>query len=58
MSLLRLWFAASAGVLLLLFLYAFAPIVLAFLVVTAGFGVLTAGIVAAARWLERQRDRH
>lgn len=49
MTLLRIWLWASAALLAFLALYAYAPIVLVFLVVTAGFGLLSAVIVTIAR---------
>ncbi len=55
MTLLRLWFAISGGVLGLAFVWAYVPIVIPLLVLVACLGVLTAGVVSAARWLERRR---
>lgn len=49
MTLLRLWFIASGALLLSFALYAYAPLLLAFLIVTAGFGFLAAAIVLIAR---------
>ena len=57
MSLVRLWFAVSAALLLLMLLYAFAPLLLVVLAVAAGFGALSAVIVTIARRVERSRGR-
>lgn len=57
MTLLRIWLVGSAALLAFLLLYAYAPIVLVFLVVTAGFGLLTALIVAIARRFDPDAGR-
>ncbi len=49
MTLLRIWFIGSGALLLGFALYAYAPLLLVFLLVTAGFGLLAAGIVVLAR---------
>jgi hypothetical protein len=54
MSLLRIWFLATAGLLLVGAIWAFAPILIPMFVVTAGLGLIVAGVVAAARCLERR----
>lgn len=57
MTLLRIWLWCSAAALTFLALYAYAPIVLVFLVVTAGLGLLTALIVVIARRFDRDAGR-
>jgi hypothetical protein len=57
MSLLRLWLLATGTLVLLALIWAFAPILIPIFVLTAGLGVIVAGIVSAARWLERARAR-
>lgn len=56
MSIVRLWFAASAATLLLALLYVYAPLLLVVLAITAGFGLLSAAIVLLARRIERSRS--
>lgn len=58
MSVLRLWFLATGGLILLGLTWAFAPILIPIFAITAGLGVIVAGVVAAARWLERARQQH
>ncbi len=55
MSVLRLWFLATAVLILLGLVWAFAPILIPIFVITAGLGVVVAGVVALARRLERAR---
>jgi hypothetical protein len=55
MSVLRLWFLATAVLILLGLIWAFAPILIPIFVITAGLGVVVAGVVALARRLERAR---
>ena len=57
MSLLRIWFLATGTLVLVGLIWAFAPILIPIFVLTAGLGVIVAGVVAAARWLERSRQR-
>ncbi|MFM9847404.1 MAG: hypothetical protein ACKVP3_09610 [Hyphomicrobiaceae bacterium] len=57
MSFLRIWFLATGAVVLLALIWSFAPILIPLVVLTAGLGVIVAGVVAAARWLERARQR-
>ena len=57
MSLLRIWFLATGTLVLVGLIWAFAPILIPLFVLTAGLGVIVAGIVAAARRLERARQR-
>ena len=56
MSFLRIWFLATGALLLVGLVWAFAPILIPIFVLTAGLGVVVAGIVSAARWLERVRQ--
>jgi uncharacterized membrane protein HdeD (DUF308 family) len=55
-SLLRVWFIASAALLVGLLIYAYAPILIPLLAVTIGLGLVTAGIVRLARRFDRRRD--
>jgi hypothetical protein len=57
MSVLRIWFLATGAVVLLALIWSFAPILIPIFVLTAGLGVIVAGVVSAARWLERVRQR-
>lgn len=57
MSLVRVWFIGSAALLLLALVYVYAPLLLVLLVVTVGFGALSALIVLLARRFERSRGR-
>jgi len=57
MSLLRLWLLATGALILLAVIWAFAPILIPIFVLTVGLGVVVAGVVSAARWLERARER-
>jgi hypothetical protein len=56
MSFLRLWLLATGALILLAVIWAFAPILIPIFVLTAGLGVVVAGVVSAARWLERVRQ--
>lgn len=56
MSFLRIWFLATGALVLVGLIWAFAPILIPLFVITAGLGVIVAGIVAAARRLERSRQ--
>lgn len=55
MSLLRIWFGLTAALLAGAMIWAFAPILVVVIGVMIGLGILVAGIVAAARALERRR---
>ncbi|MGE0768177.1 MAG: hypothetical protein AB7L90_17100 [Hyphomicrobiaceae bacterium] len=58
-TVLKVWFLASAAVLAAATIWAFAPVLVPVLGLTAGLGGLVAIIVAFARRLERQRGvRH
>ena len=57
MSFLRIWFLATGALVLVGLIWAFAPILIPLFVLTAGLGVVVAGVVSAARWLERARQR-
>lgn len=52
---LSLWFYATAAIVLGAMIFELAPILVPMLAVTVGLGVLVAGIVRAARALERRR---
>lgn len=58
MSFLRIWLLATGAVVLLALIWAFAPILIPLFVIAGGLGVIVAGVVAAARWLERARQQH
>ena len=53
MSLLRIWFLATASIVLAFFIWAYVPVVIPFLVITVGRGGITVIIVGLARRLER-----
>jgi hypothetical protein len=55
MSVLRLWFLATGSLIVLGLIWVFAPILIPIFVITAGLGVIVAGIVALARRLEKAR---
>ncbi len=52
---LRLWFLATAVLLAAAMIWAFVPVLVPILALTAALAVLVSGIVAFARWLERVR---
>ncbi len=52
---LRLWFLATAVILAAAMIWAFVPVLVPILALTAALAVLVSGIVALARWLERVR---
>jgi uncharacterized membrane protein YraQ (UPF0718 family) len=53
MNFLRIWFLATAVVILAFFIWAYVPVVIPFLVIIVGLGGLTFVIVFLARRLER-----
>lgn len=55
MSLLKVWFAGTGLFLAGAMIWVFVPVLVPILGLTAGLGILVAGIVALARRLERQR---
>lgn len=61
MSALRLWLIGTSAVLAALAVWAFAPVLLFFLLLTAGLGVVCAVMIGLARavrlWRERQDRR-
>lgn len=54
-QMLRLWFLATAVLLAAAMIWAFVPVLVPILALTAALAVLVSGIVAFARWLERVR---
>lgn len=56
MSFLQIWLAGTGGILTLMFLWAFAPVVVFVLLLTGAMGIGVAGIVRLARALERRRN--
>lgn len=54
-SLLRIWLAGGMGLVALLAIYEFAPILLPMFVIAGGLWLLTTVIVALARAVERRR---
>lgn len=52
---LRLWFLATGALLVAAMIWAFVPVLVPILALTAALAVLVSGIVAFARWLERVR---
>ena len=55
MSFLRIWFLATGAVVMLGFIWVFAPILIPMVVITVGLGVIVIGVVALARRIERVR---
>lgn len=55
MSLLKVWFGVTALFVAGAMIWAFAPLLVPMLALTAAMGALVAGIVALARWIERRR---
>ena len=59
MTVLRLWLLATAVIVAALSLWAFAPVMIFVLLLTAGLGVVSALMIGLARllraWLERKR---
>ena len=53
MSFLRLWMLATGCIVSAFFIWAYVPVLVPFLVLTFGLGMLTVAIVWAARRLER-----
>jgi hypothetical protein len=54
-SVLKIWFLATAVLLAGAVIWAFAPVLVVVLLVTAGLGLLVWVIVAFARWVEHKR---
>ena len=57
MTVLRLWLVATAVLLAAVLVWAFAPVLLFFLLLTAGLGLLAALMIAVARALQAWRAR-
>ena len=57
MTLLRLWLIGTSIVLAGLAVWAFAPVLVFVLLLTAGLGVVSAAMIAVARALQAWRDR-
>jgi len=53
----RYWLAASAVLIGLLAVWAFAPVLLFMLAVVAALGILSAAIIYFAHWLRALRER-
>jgi len=51
----QLWFVGTAVFLSAAMIWAFVPVLIPVLGVTAGLGVIVAGMVSIARWIERYR---
>ena len=54
-SMLTIWFLATGTIVAGALIWAFVPLLVPVLGLTAALGVLVAGIVALARWIERLR---
>lgn len=54
---LRVWLLATALFLAGAMIWAFVPVLIPFIALAVVLGVVVAGIVAFARWLERARGR-
>lgn len=57
-QLLRLWFAATAVIVLGFVLWVYVPVVIPLLAIAAGLGVVTWCIVQLARYVERRMYPH
>ena len=57
MTLLRLWLVATAILLAVILVWAFAPVLLFFLVLTAGLGLVSALMIGLARGVQTWRGR-
>ena len=57
MTALRLWLVATTVLLAALLVWAFAPVLLFFLLLTAGLGLVAAVMIAVARGLQAWRTR-
>ena len=57
MTVLRLWLVATAVLLATLLVWAFAPVLLFFLLLTAGLGLVSALMIGLARGLQVWRAR-
>ena len=55
MNLLGMWFVVTAMLIGMALIWAYAPVLIPLLGITAGLGVLVAGIVAIGRKLERNQ---
>jgi hypothetical protein len=58
LTLLRLWLVVTAVLLAAALVWALAPVLLFLVLLTVGLGVLSALMIAAARWLQARRARH
>lgn len=54
-NILTIWFLATGAIVASALIWAFVPLLVPVLGITAGLGVLVGGIVALARWIERLR---
>ena len=57
MTVLRLWLVATTALLAAIMVWAFAPVLLFFLLLTAGLGLLSAVMIGMARGLQAWRGR-
>ena len=57
MTALRLWLVATTALLAAILVWAFAPVLLFFLLLTAGLGLLSALMIGMARGLQAWRGR-
>ena len=57
MTVLRLWLVATTALLAAILVWAFAPVLLFFLLLTAGLGLLSAVMIGMARGLQAWRAR-
>jgi hypothetical protein len=56
-TLLRLWLVATTALIAAILVWAFAPVLLFFLLLTAGLGLLSAVMIGVARGLQAWRGR-
>jgi hypothetical protein len=57
-TVLRLWLVATAVLLAAILVWAFAPVLLFFLLLTAGLGLVSALMIGLARGVQTWRARH
>ena len=56
MQFMKIWLGGSGAVIVAMIVWAFAPVLIPVLGMTAGLAAVVFAIVAGARWLERARS--
>ena len=57
MTALRIWLVATTALIAAILVWAFAPVLLFFLLLTAALGLVAAVMIGVARWLQAWRTR-